>query len=139
VPTLYRTDWVLEQAPKQPPSSRTDEIAKARATAHDHVRRAIEAGIPIAFGTDSSVYPDGLNARELSVLVKLGLSPLEAIRAATIPAAQLLGLEPQVGALEPGKRADMVAVDGDPLRDVTVLERVNFVMKEGEVVKSSQR
>jgi len=72
---------LAEGAAKQPPSSRADEITKARATAHDHLRRAIQPGSPIAFGTESSVYPDGLNARELAVLVSLGLSPLEAIHA----------------------------------------------------------
>ena len=138
VPTLYRMDWIIEQGATKPPSSRTDDIARARAAAHDHVRRAIQAGVPIALGTDSSVYPDGLNAREIAVLVRLGLSPLEAIRAATIHAAQLLGLESEVGALEPGKRADLVAVQGDPLRDVRAVEQVDFVMKDGEVVKSSK-
>lgn len=135
VPTLYRLDWAVEQA-KASSSPRVDELTRARASARDHVRRAIHVGVPIALGTDSSVYPHGLNARELAVLVELGLSPLEAIRAATVYAARLLGLEREVGALQPGMRADLIAVKGDPLHDVRVLEHVAFVMTDGEVVKN---
>jgi len=89
----------------------------------------------VAFGTDAAVYPHGLNAHEFAVLVKLGLTPLQSIQAATINAADLLGWSDRIGAVEPGKWADLIAVDGDPLQDVTVLEKVKFVMKGGEVVK----
>jgi len=82
------------------------------------------------------VYPHGLNAHEFAVMVKLGLTALQAIQAATINDADLLGWSDKVGTLEPGKWADVVAVDGDPLADVTTLERVKFVMKGGEVVKN---
>jgi len=82
------------------------------------------------------VYPHGLNAHEFAVMVKLGLSPLAAIQAATVNDADLLGWSDRVGTIEAGKFADIVAVDGDPLADVTTLERVKFVMKGGEVVKN---
>jgi len=82
------------------------------------------------------VYPHGLNAHEFAVMVKLGLTPLQAIQAATINDADLLGWSDKIGTIEPGKWADIVAVDGDPLADVTTLERVKFVMKGGEVVKN---
>jgi imidazolonepropionase-like amidohydrolase len=77
-----------------------------------------------------------LNAHEFAVMVKLGLSPLQAIQASTINAADLLGWSGKVGTLEPGAWGDVIAVDGDPLQDVTVLERVKFVMKGGEVVRN---
>jgi imidazolonepropionase-like amidohydrolase len=80
-----------------------------------------------------------LNAREFAVMVKLGLSPLQSIQSATINAADLLGWSDKMGAVEPGKWADIIAVDGDPLQDVTTLERVKFVMKGGEVVKNEYR
>lgn len=89
----------------------------------------------IAFGTDAGVYPHGLNAREFAVYVDYGLSPLEAIRSATTAAADLLGVSDR-GAIAPGLLADLVAAPGDPLKDVTALERLAFVMKGGEVVKS---
>ena len=82
------------------------------------------------------MYPHGLNAHEFAVMVKLGLSPLQSIQSATINAADLLGWSDKIGAVEPGKWADIIAVDGDPLQDVTTLERVKFVMKGGEVVKN---
>jgi imidazolonepropionase-like amidohydrolase len=82
------------------------------------------------------VYPHGLNAHEFAVMVKLGLSPLAAIQAATVNDADLLGWSDKIGTIEAGKFADIVAVDGDPLADVTTLERVKFVMKGGEVVKN---
>ena len=82
------------------------------------------------------MYPHGLNAHEFAVMVKLGLTPLQAIQAATVNDADLLGWSDKVGTIEPGKWADIVAVDGDPLADVTTLERVKFVMKGGEVVKN---
>jgi imidazolonepropionase-like amidohydrolase len=82
------------------------------------------------------VYPHGLNAHEFAVMVKLGLTPLQAIQAATINDADLLGWSDKIGTIEAGKWADIVAVDGDPLADVTSLERVKFVMKGGEVVKN---
>jgi imidazolonepropionase-like amidohydrolase len=92
--------------------------------------------VKVGFGTDAAVYPHGLNAHEFAVMVKLGLSPLAAIQAATVNDADLLGWSDKVGTIEAGKWADLVAVDGDPLADVTTLERVKFVMKGGEVVKN---
>ena len=101
-----------------------------------NVKKAFAAGVKIGFGTDAAVYPHGLNAHEFAVLVKLGLTPLQSIQAATINAADLLGWSDKIGAVEYGKWADIIAVDGDPVQDVTTLERVKFVMKGGEVVKN---
>jgi imidazolonepropionase-like amidohydrolase len=137
VPTLYLEDWFMENAEKigTPP----DLIAKAREVfpaARKNVARAFAAGVKVGFGTDAAVYPHGLNAHEFAVMVKLGLTPLQAIQAATVNDADLLGWSDKVGTIEAGKSADIVAVDGDPLADVTTLERVKFVMKGGEVVKN---
>jgi imidazolonepropionase-like amidohydrolase len=137
VPTLYLADWFLENAEKI--GTPADLIAKGRAVmpaARQNVARAFAAGVKVGFGTDAAVYPHGLNAHEFAVMVKLGMSPLGAIQAATINDADLLGWPDKIGTIEPGKWADIVAVDGDPLADVTTLERVRFVMKGGEVVKN---
>lgn len=137
VPTLYLADWFLENAEKigTPP----ELIAKGREVmpaARKNVARAFAAGVKVGFGTDAAVYPHGLNAHEFAVMVKLGLTPLQAIQAATINDADLLGWSDKVGTLEAGKWADIVAVAGDPLADITTLERVMFVMKGGTVVKN---
>jgi imidazolonepropionase-like amidohydrolase len=104
--------------------------------ARQNIAVAFKEGVKVAFGTDAAVYPHGLNAREFAVMVKLGLSPLQSIQAATVNAADLLGWTDRVGTLEPGKFADIIAIDGDPLADVHVLENVRFVMKGGEVIKN---
>jgi len=137
VPTLYLGDWMIDNAglTHLPPPL----LAKAREVipaARKNVAHAFASGVKVAFGTDAAVYPHGLNAHEFAVMVKLGLTPLQAIQAATVNAADLLGWSGKVGALEPGAWADIIAVDGDPLKDVTTLERVKFVMKGGEVVKN---
>ena len=105
--------------------------------ARKNVARAFAAGVKVGFGTDAAVYPHGLNAHEFAVMVKLGLTPLQAIQSATINDADLLGWSDKIGTIETGKWADIIAVDGDPLADVTTLERVKFVMKGGEIVKNS--
>jgi imidazolonepropionase-like amidohydrolase len=137
VPTLYLGDWFLENAEKNHVPD--FYLAKAKAVmpvARKNIAHAFASGVKVAFGTDAAVYPHGLNAHEFAVMVKLGLTPLQAIQAATVNAADLLGWPGKVGSLEPGAWADIVAVDGDPLKDVTTLERVKFVMKGGEVVKN---
>ncbi len=137
VPTLYLGDWFLENAEKNHVPDFL--LIKARAVmpaARQNIAHAFASGVKVAFGTDAAVYPHGLNAHEFAVMVKLGLSPLQAIQAATVNAADLLGWSGKVGSLEPGAWADIVAVDGDPLKDVTTLERVKFVMKGGEVVRN---
>jgi imidazolonepropionase-like amidohydrolase len=102
-------------------------------------RAAHAAGVKIAFGTDSGVSPHGQNAREFALMVEGGMKPGEAIDAATVKAADLLGLQDQVGTLQRGKLADLIAVKGDPEADITELERVGFVMKGGVVYKSGGR
>jgi imidazolonepropionase-like amidohydrolase len=137
VPTLYLADWFLANAEKI--GTPAELIAKGREVmpaARKNVARAFAAGVKVGFGTDAAVYPHGLNAHEFAVMVKLGLTPLQAIQAATINDADLLGWSDKIGTIEAGKWADIVAVDGDPLADVTSLERVKFVMKGGEVVKN---
>ncbi|HLY61075.1 MAG TPA: amidohydrolase family protein [Terriglobia bacterium] len=135
VPTLYLEDWLGENLEKfgLTPSM----VAKAKMVlpaARRNEEHAIREGVKIAFGTDSAVYPHGLNAHEFAVMVKLGMSPLSAIQAATLNASDLLGWQDKVGTLESGKFADLIAVDGDPLQDVSLLENVKFVMKGGIVV-----
>jgi len=137
VPTLYLGDWMIDNAglTRLPPPllAKAKEVIPA---ARKNIAHAFASGVKVAFGTDSAVYPHGLNAHEFAVMVRLGLTPLQAIQAATVNAADLLGWSGKVGSLEPGAWADIVAVDGDPVKDVTTLERVKFVMKGGEVVKN---
>jgi len=100
-------------------------------------RKAVKAGVHIGFGTDAGIYPHGDNARQFAYMVRYGLSPLGAIRAATIDAARCLGRERDIGSVAPGKYADMIAVTGDPLADVETLRKVAGVVKEGRLVTGS--
>src|SRR5580704_5142474 len=136
VPTLYLGDWLMENLTTLGLSPNMIEKAKiVLPLARQNIAVAFKAGVKVAFGTDAAVYPHGLNGHEFAVMVKLGLSPLQSIQAATVNAADLLGWTDRVGTLEPGKFADVIAVDGDPLADVHVLENVRFVMKGGDVIK----
>ena len=97
--------------------------------------KAVKLGVKLTFGTDAGVFPHGLNARQFAYMVRFGMTPMQAIQAATVNSAALLGWAKDVGALSPGHFADMVAVRGDPLADITVLEHVEHVLKGGELVK----
>jgi len=137
VPTLYLGDWFLENAERNHvPDFLLGKAKAVMPAARQNIAHAFASGVKVAFGTDAAVYPHGLNAHEFAVMVKLGLTPLQAIQTATVNAADLLGWQGKVGSLEPGAWADIVAVDGNPLKDVTTLEHVKFVMKGGDVVKN---
>lgn len=130
VPTTHLADVIaLDQLP--PPIRAKAEYVLPLAKAN--LRKAIAAGVKIAFGTDAAVYPHGDNAKEFAALVDRGMTPLEAIRAGTVRAADLLGT-PDRGAIAPGMLADLVAVRGDPLADIRATEQIAFVMKGGAVV-----
>jgi len=100
--------------------------------------KAVRAGVKMSFGTDAGVCPHGINARQFAFMVKYGMTPMQAIQSATSNAADLLGKSNLLGSLQPGKYADMIAVSGDPLENIRVLENVKFVMKEGKVYKQEQ-
>jgi imidazolonepropionase-like amidohydrolase len=102
----------------------------------ENFQKAVRAGVKIAYGTDAGVYPHGWNAKQFAHMVRWGMTPMAAIQAATVHAAELLGWSDRVGALAPGRFADLIAVDGDPTQDVTRLETVAFVMKGGQVIVS---
>lgn len=135
VPTMMAFDYVVRgaRAGTLAPWSAAKALEIAP-HAQESVRRAVRAGVPIAFGTDAGVFPHGTNADEFRLLVGAGMTPMQAIGAATGEAAKLLGVA-DLGTLQPGKLADVVAVRGDPLRDVEVLKQVGFVMKDGVVYK----
>jgi imidazolonepropionase-like amidohydrolase len=132
VPTLFVGEYVAEGRANTGAKVWVDMV-KIHA---DTFKRAHEAGVKIAFGTDAGGFDWKINpAKEFPLMVKYGMTPIEAIRSATTVAADLLGMQTKLGAIEPGKLADVVAVPGDPLADISVLERVNFVMKGGQVYK----
>ena len=131
VPTTYLADRInLAVLPPHIQQKARQVLPLARAS----LRKAIAAGVRIAFGTDAAVFPHGENAREFAVLTSLGMTPLEALRTATINAADLLGTRDR-GELAPGQLADIIAVPGNPLLDISVTERVIFVMQGGKTIK----
>lgn len=136
VPTIFLGDWFMENYQRMGvPDFMVEKARVVMPAARHNIARAFKAGVKVAFGTDAAVYPHGLNGREFAVMVKLGLTPMQSIQAATINAADLLGWSERVGSIEAGRFADIVAVSGDPTTDVTTLERVSFVMKGGQVIK----
>jgi imidazolonepropionase-like amidohydrolase len=131
VPTAYLLSALPLDALPPPIAAKARQIIPLAQESH---RQAVKAGVKVAFGTDAGVYPHGLNGREFAVYVGYGMSPLEAIRAATTGAADLLGVGDR-GVIATGKLADLVAVPGDPLKEIKVMEKVSFVMKDGTVVR----
>ena len=137
VPTLFLGEYMEKNMDRSDvPEYSKQKMRDVAAAMQKNVKKAFDASVKVAFGTDAAVYPHGLNAGEFHVYVKLGMSPLAAIQTATINASDLLGPKYLVGSLESGKWADMIAVDGDPTKDVTLLEHVKFVMKGGTVYKN---
>jgi len=138
VPTLSTVNGYLERIAKDPnaypPSVRAKIDWRIKITG-ESLQKCVPRGVKIAFGTDAGVSKHGRNADEFELLVKYGLTPMQAIQAATVNAADLLGLSGEVGSLEPGKQADIIAVSGDPLTDVRVLKSVGFVMRGGRIYK----
>ena len=140
VPTLSTVNGYLERLAKDPNAYAPDvkkQIDWRIGITGQSLVKAYPAGVKIAFGTDAGVSKHGRNADEFELMVKYGMPPVETLKAATINAAELLGLSSEVGTIEAGKSADLIAVAGDPLADVTVLKKVDFVMARGEVVKSA--
>jgi imidazolonepropionase-like amidohydrolase len=135
VPTLYLMDWFVENYQRmRVPEFMVEKAKVVMPAARLNIARAFKAGVKVAFGTDAAVYPHGLNAREFLVMVKLGMTPMQSIQSATVNAADLLGWSDRVGSIEAGRFADIIAVSGDPLTDVSSLEHVAFVMKGGQII-----
>ena len=136
VPDIYTDEYLLAEAGHLglPPKMVDKEIELSKSQLVNW-RRAVQAGVKLAFGTDAGVYPHGQNARQFRSLQKLGLTPVQILAMATTNAADLLGWSDRAGAIAAGRYADLIAVDGDPLADLTELERVRFVMKGGVIVK----
>src|SRR5438309_7641623 len=140
VPTMYLQTWMLENAQSIGlPPMYAEKMRQIIAIARKNIQHAFASGVKVAFGTDAAVYPHGLNAHECNVYVQMGMTPLDAMRTSWVNAADLMGLGDKIGSIEAGKWADIIAVDGDPTKDVRALESVKFVMKGGVVYKNEYR
>lgn len=136
VADIYNDEYLMGEAARQGlPKDFLEKERKLGQVQRDNFRKAVQAGVKIAFGTDSGVYPHGWNAKQFAYQVKYGQTPMQAIQSATINAADLIGVAEQIGSIRPGKLADLIAVPGNPLEDITQLERVSFVMKDGKIYK----
>jgi imidazolonepropionase-like amidohydrolase len=136
---IYNDDYLINEAPKY--GLPTENIEKEKMVGRlqrENFQKAFQAGVKMAFGTDAGVYPHGDNAKQFFYMVKYGMTPAQAIRSATANAADLIGRAKDVGTIEAGKYADIIAVNGDPMSDVRALEHVEFVMKGGVVYKDTR-
>jgi imidazolonepropionase-like amidohydrolase len=135
---IYNDEYLLNEATKVGlPAENLEKEKMVGRLQRENFSKAVKAGAKMAFGTDAGVYPHGDNARQFYFMVKYGMTPAQAIRAATSSAADLIGRANDVGTITPGKYADIIAVDADPLADVRALEHVSFVMKGGIVFKEN--
>jgi len=133
---IYNDDYILNEAPKVGlPQENIDKEKMVGRLQRENFEKAVKAGVKMAFGTDAGVYPHGDNAKQFYYMVKFGMTPAQAIRAATANAADLVGRAQDVGTIAAGKYADIIAVNADPLADVRALEHVDFVMKGGTIYK----
>ena len=136
VATLFASEWAASGQMKVPPE--VNSKAQAAKASHSKMfRHAVELGVKIGYGTDAAVFPHGMNASDFAIMVKLGMSPAAALKSATSINAELLGLASQIGTLEEGKLADIIAIPGDALQDIEATKRVSFVMKNGVVVRKA--
>jgi imidazolonepropionase-like amidohydrolase len=136
---LYDGEWALgPDGPTDWPAETMRKLVESQTAAEAVTAKAIERGVRITFGTDSGVYPHGLNARQFASYVRAGMTPLAAIRTATATAADLMGWSDRVGTLAPGRFADLIAVAGDPLVDITELERPVVVAKAGRPIRDDR-
>jgi imidazolonepropionase-like amidohydrolase len=136
---IYNDDYIRGKAVEFGlPKENVEKEKMVGELQRENFQKAVKAGVKMAFGTDAGVYPHGDNAKQFAYMVKYGMTPAQAIRAATSSAADLIGRAKDVGTVEAGKYADLIAVSGDPLKDVRVLENVGFVMKGGVVYKTGQ-
>jgi len=137
VADIYNDDYILAEFTKLgfPPNIIEKEKLVGRLQ-RENFKKAVAAGVKVAYGTDAGVYPHGFNARQFRRMVEWGMTPMQAIQAATSNAADLLGWQATVGTITPGKKADIIAVGTDPFQDISVLEKVDFVMKDGTVYRS---
>jgi imidazolonepropionase-like amidohydrolase len=136
VADVYDGDWIAEEGARggwSPDVMRKNE--ETTDAQREGFTKAVKAGVAIAYGTDSGVYPHAWAAKQFAYMVRLGMTPMQAIRSATVVASELMGWQDRVGSITAGRFADLIAVPGDPLDDVSVLEDVLFVMKGGAVVK----
>jgi imidazolonepropionase-like amidohydrolase len=138
VADIYNDDYILTEYSKMGvPQKIIDKEKLVGRTQRENFQKAAKAGVKIAFGTDSGVYPHGDNAKQFFYMVKFGLTPIQAIQAATINAADLIGIKDKTGSIAVGKWADIIAIDGDPQQDVTLIEKkLTFVMKDGKIYKN---
>ena len=135
---IYDDDYILAEGEKN--GVFKESLEKERVIGRkqrETFRAALKAGVKMIFGTDGGVYPNGDNAKQFATMVTWGMTPMQAIQAATVTAAEALGRSTDVGAIAPGRYGDLIAVAGDPLADVSILQSVPFVMKGGDVVKQS--
>ena len=137
VPTSYPLFWFEEHAPQMRlPPWVMEKSAIIVPAAKKNMAKAFRAGVRVALGTDAGVYPHGQNGGEFWSMVELGLTPTQALQSGTVNAAELMGWTDRIGVIREGMFADMVAVKGDPLSDIRLLQRVQFVMKDGVVYKN---
>jgi imidazolonepropionase-like amidohydrolase len=134
-PTLMASEWIMGKLDLYPPALQAKAKA-ATAARSEMFRNALKIGVKISFGTDAAVFPHGQNAKEFKLMVDLGMAPADALISATSADADLLGIAQKAGTLEKGKLADVIAMPGDPLADITATERVSFVMKEGKIIRN---
>lgn len=135
---IYNDDYILaEYAKFNTPQKILDKEKLVGRTQRENFKKAVQAGVKIAYGTDAGVYPHGWNAKQFAKMVEWGMTPMKAIQASTVANADLFGWSDRIGSITPGKYADIIAVVGDPIQNIGVLENVSFVMKGGSVVKNA--